>query len=160
MKVSKPIRDTDEKEYTGLVIGTASNPGVARMFGWRVIRGTGYGYTYGFPKRHRVPESHRQIRGQGQRHRRMLDMDRWDRLNGVRQDTSGRTGTTSSLRSPPLLRASNRTDPGRVGNRPPLPQPTLRQSRTSGSCVTQRKRHPRAIAVGGRSPNWDMRTRT
>lgn len=36
MKVSKPLRELDEKEFTGLVIGTQSNPGVARMFGWRV----------------------------------------------------------------------------------------------------------------------------
>lgn len=35
MKVSKPLAAFDEKEFTGLVIGTATNPGVARMFGWR-----------------------------------------------------------------------------------------------------------------------------
>jgi hypothetical protein len=36
MKVSKPLASLDEKEFTALVVGTASNPGVARMFGFRV----------------------------------------------------------------------------------------------------------------------------
>lgn len=36
MKVAKPLHTLDEKEYTGLVIGTKANPGVARMFGFRV----------------------------------------------------------------------------------------------------------------------------
>lgn len=36
MKVGKPLREFDEKEFTQLVVGTSSNPGVARMFGFRV----------------------------------------------------------------------------------------------------------------------------
>lgn len=35
MKVSKPLAALDEKEFTGLVIGTKTNPGVARIFSWR-----------------------------------------------------------------------------------------------------------------------------
>ena len=35
MKVSKPIGALDEKEFTRLVVGSRSNPGVARTFGWR-----------------------------------------------------------------------------------------------------------------------------
>jgi hypothetical protein len=36
VKVSKPLVSLDEKEFTALVVGTQSNPGVARMFGFRV----------------------------------------------------------------------------------------------------------------------------
>lgn len=44
MKISKPLAALDEKEFTGLVIGTSVNPGVARMFGYRcyhVLRSKG-----------------------------------------------------------------------------------------------------------------------
>jgi hypothetical protein len=34
MKVSKPILTLDEKELTDLVIGSKTNPGVARLFGF------------------------------------------------------------------------------------------------------------------------------
>ena len=36
MKLSKPLTAMDEKEFTQLVVGTNSNPGVARIFGYRV----------------------------------------------------------------------------------------------------------------------------
>lgn len=35
MKTSKPIGQLDEKDFTALVIGTPSHPGVARHFHWK-----------------------------------------------------------------------------------------------------------------------------
>lgn len=36
MKIAKPKAELSEKEFTQMVVGTNSNPGVARTFGYRV----------------------------------------------------------------------------------------------------------------------------